>query len=312
MNLGLLKNKRNDVFNKLKRLRYFKKYLKQNEIQVVLDFRMRRSFFKELLIQLFLYLDILSVYMVRSSFLNYYFPKNNLLSKILFKNEQLVVLTEATRKVLKDIYSFHAIHVIPNSIDLNSYAKNYPMPAGIDSKFIVASGRLERGVKQFDKLITAYSQSKLPHLKIDLVILGQGEMLTELQQLVKTLNLENNVKFAGFIESPEAFMSNALFTVLCSAYEGFPRVILESLACGTPVVATDCPTGPAELIDGTNGILVPHQDFEALTAAMNTLAENELLRTQLKAVSRDSIRKFDTATVSKDWQQFLEHSYEHS
>tara|TARA_R110000751_G_scaffold75450_3_gene152020 strand:+ start:2728 stop:3666 length:939 start_codon:yes stop_codon:yes gene_type:complete len=312
VNLGLLKNKRNDVFNKLKRLRYFKKYLKQNEIQVVLDFRMRRSFFKELLIQQILYPDILPVYMVRSSFLNYYFPKNNLLSKILFKNEKLVVLTEATRKVLKDIYRFDAIHVIPNSIDVNSYAKNYPMPAGIDAKFIVASGRLERGVKQFDKLITAYSQSKLPHLKIDLVILGQGEMLTELQQLVKTLNLENNVKFEGFIESPEAFVSNAMFTVLCSAYEGFPRVILESLACGTPVIATDCPTGPAELIDGTNGILVPYQDFEGLTAAMNSLAENELLRTQLKAASRDSIRKFDNSTVSKDWQQYLEHSYEHS
>ena len=308
-NLGKYKNATNGIFNKLKRFRRFKKYLHEQEIDVVLDFRMRRNALKEFLIQRYLYPGFKVVFMVRSANFGYYFPEPDVVAKQLFKDAELCVLTEAMKQNIERRFGFEKIKVLPNAIELSAYERNYPEPNDVTHPYILASGRLQRGVKKFDKLIETYAKSELPKLGIDLYILGQGEMLSGLRQLAKDLNISDKVVFKGFINYPEPYVTHALFSVLCSAFEGFPRVILESLACGTPVISTDCPTGPRELLDGTNGILVPHQDFEALKEAMNCLAQEEHTRNRFKAAARASIRKFDVAQIAPQWQGYLNALY---
>ena len=309
-NLGKYKNATNGIFNKLKRFQHFKKYLKEQKIDVILDFRMRRNVLKEYCIQRYLYTGLQVAFMVRSANLGYYFSKPDFVAKRLFKNAELCVLTEAMKQSIERRFGFKKVKVLPNAIELSAYERNYPEPNDVTRPYILASGRLQKGVKQFDKLIETYAKSELPKLGIDLYILGQGEMLSELQQLAEDLKIAEKVIFKGFVTYPEKYVANALFTVLCSAFEGFPRVILESLACGTPVISTDCPTGPRELLDGTNGILVPHQDFEALKEAMNKLAFDEPIRNRFKAASRTSICKFDVAQVAPQWQSYLNALYD--
>ena len=105
-------------------------------------------------------------------------------------------------------------------------------------------------------------------------------------------------------------MKYAKFFILSSRYEGFANVLLEALACGTPVIATDCETGTSEIIEnGENGILVPVADEEALKEAMEKLFNDKGLYNKLKANSSRSVERFDIETIIKDWKNLFEKEY---
>lgn len=142
-------------------------------------------------------------------------------------------------------------------------------------KLIVAAGRLTKQ-KDFATLIRAFAlvQSKT---NAHLVIMGEGELRSDLEQLVVENSLQEAVLLPGFVENPFAVMNQADLFVLSSAWEGLPNVLIQAMACGTPVVSTDCPSGPAEILEkGQWGRLVPVSDVEALAKAMlATLTETE-------------------------------------
>jgi glycosyltransferase involved in cell wall biosynthesis len=142
---------------------------------------------------------------------------------------------------------------------------------------IIAVGRLTN-VKRFDRLIRSFAYVR-KYLNVRLLILGQGELLNELKYLSKKLNIEQDVLFLGFQKNPFAWLSMADLFVLSSDYEGFPMVILESMTCGTPVISTDCPTGPREIItNGENGILVPIDNEKELADSILMLLKDKKLR----------------------------------
>ena len=102
-----------------------------------------------------------------------------------------------------------------------------------------------------------------------LVIVGSGTEEHKLKKLADKLNLSKNILFLGFQDNPYKYMKKASVFVLSSLQEGFGNVIVEAMACGTPVVATDCKSGPSEIIqDGINGLLVPPQDQISLANAI--------------------------------------------
>jgi glycosyltransferase involved in cell wall biosynthesis len=102
-----------------------------------------------------------------------------------------------------------------------------------------------------------------------LVILGQGELEAELQAFVASHQLGAHVTLMGFVADPGPWLRRANLFVLPSLYEGMPNALIEAAACGTPVLATDCPSGPAEILDGGRcGVLVPVADSAALAVAM--------------------------------------------
>lgn len=132
---------------------------------------------------------------------------------------------------------------------------------------IVSVGRLVAS-KDFPTLIRAFAKVR-KEVPSRLLILGEGEQRPVLEQLIAELNLGDDVLLPGYTPNPYAHMARAKLCVLSSAYEAFGNVLVESLAAGTPVVATDCPTGPREILeDGRFGELVAVGDTESLARAM--------------------------------------------
>ena len=139
---------------------------------------------------------------------------------------------------------------------------------------LISAGRLN-SQKSFDDLIRAFHA--LPReTRGSLVIFGEGPLESKLRELVCALDLEEHVHFPGFVKNPWWYMKQSDLFVLSSHWEGFGLVIAEAMACGLPVVSTDCPYGPSEIIeDGVSGRLVPVGDVEALSNAMHAcLASN--------------------------------------
>lgn len=146
---------------------------------------------------------------------------------------------------------------------------NHPWFEASQPPVVLAVGRLTKQ-KDFPTLIRAFAQVHQTQ-PVRLIILGEGRDRPALEALVNELGLENDVALPGFVENPYAYMSRASLYVLSSRWEGLPTVLIEALYCGVPLIATDCPSGPREILaDGQYGQLVPVGDVAALTRAIET------------------------------------------
>jgi glycosyltransferase involved in cell wall biosynthesis len=131
----------------------------------------------------------------------------------------------------------------------------------------LAVGRLTEQ-KDFLTLIKAFALLRKQMLA-RLIILGEGESRSELEAMIKTLEISEDVSLPGFVQNPYAYMSNANAFVLSSRHEGLPTVLIEAMACGCPVISTDCPSGPKEILEsGKYGSLVAIGNPVALADAM--------------------------------------------
>ncbi len=188
--------------------------------------------------------------------------------------------------------------------DKASQPLDHPWFAADSPPVILGVGRLGRA-KDFATLIRAFA--RVQHKRsARLVILGKGKKgkgngpdkrQTELMELARELGVEREVDFPGFVRNPFPYMAHAAVFAVSSLYDGFCNVLVEAMACGCPVVSTDCPSGPAEILEnGKYGPLVPVGDDAALAEAIWGLLDNptdpELLRTRAasftseKAVAR--------------------------
>jgi glycosyltransferase involved in cell wall biosynthesis len=132
---------------------------------------------------------------------------------------------------------------------------------------ILGVGRLARQ-KDFPTLIRAFAKV-LETRPCRLILLGEGRERPALEKLICEMGLGDAVDLPGFVENPFSFMSRAALLVLSSAWEGFGNVLAEALALGLPVVSTDCPSGPREILEeGRFGTLVPVGNVEAMAKAM--------------------------------------------
>ncbi|MFQ5668355.1 MAG: glycosyltransferase [Candidatus Binatia bacterium] len=147
---------------------------------------------------------------------------------------------------------------------------------------LLGAGRLT-AQKDFPTLLRAYARVRAVR-DARLVILGDGKKRRQLEALARKLGLEAEIDLPGFVTNPFAYMARAAVFVLSSRWEGFSNVIAEALACGCPVVSTDCPSGSAEILaDGTYGRLVPVGDDVKLAAAILCTLETPPDRQRLRA-----------------------------
>lgn len=161
---------------------------------------------------------------------------------------------------------------------------------------LLSVGRLTEQ-KNFPGLIKAFARVR-KEKPARLMILGEGRLRPDLEELVERLNLTEDVALPGFVENPYQYMSRASVFVLSSTWEGLPTVLIEALAVGVPVVATDCKSGPDEILRGGElGRLVPVDDADALAGAIVACLESKPLD-----VPEDELNKF-----TLDWavQEYL-------
>jgi len=145
------------------------------------------------------------------------------------------------------------------------------------------------------------------------VILGEGEDRGLLQNLISRLSLHDRVFLPGRVQSLEPVLRKSDIFVLSSRYEGFPNVLLEAMAMGLPVLSTDCPYGPGDIIrQGYDGILVPNQDIQALANALGALMENEEERGRLASRSGSVLIRFGKDAVMRRWDQLIASQAGHS
>lgn len=169
----------------------------------------------------------------------------------------------------------------------------------LDGPLILSVGTL-KAVKRHDLLIEAFSRARLPNAT--LCILGEGRERAELESLAVKFGVKDRLLLPGYQSDTVPWYTHADLFVLCSDHEGFGNVIVEALEQGVPVVSTDCPSGPREILDnGRFGTLVPVGDAGALAAAM----ENALLNDHDHDALRRRAQDFSVSKAADAYLKLL-------
>ncbi len=184
-----------------------------------------------------------------------------------------------------------------------------PLPAEHDALFakpvVLMVGRLEEQ-KGYPHLIQAHARLLEAGIDHNLVIIGEGSLHFKLLDLADQLSVADSVHFLQFQANPYRYMARATVFALSSEFEGFGLVLAEALMCGVPVVATDCLSGPSEVLEGGKyGLLVPPKDPVALADALQRLLMDSGLRTEFAERGLIRARQFDQSSVGHRWQNLL-------
>ncbi|GAA3138601.1 hypothetical protein GCM10010466_31940 [Planomonospora alba] len=218
--------------------------------------------------------------------------------------DALAVLTGTDRRDYQRLLPGTPVVRIPNAVpDLAGRR-----PAAHDTRLVVAAGRLT-AQKGFDLLVQAFARVVRDHPDWRLRIYGSGTKKAELRALIDELGVGGNVALMGRTDRLPDRLAEASLYVLSSRFEGLPMVMIEAMAHGLPVVAFDCPTGPADVLtDGVDGLLVPAGDVEALAAGIGRLIRDGELRRRMGAAARETVRDYAPDAVMPLWENlFAEH-----
>lgn len=305
-NMGLLKNKSNGPFNKMKRLRALNRYLKEHQFDSIIDFRVKNNYIQEYLIANWVY-KTKYVMTIRSFNTSYYFPDDVQKAKTIYRKAHgIIAVSKALKDKIVSQYGYQNVQTIYNPLDISELKKMAKMDIKAPASYILGVGRMQANVKQFDHLIKAYHESSAFQKGMDLVLVGEGEDRKGYEELVAKLDIVSRVHFIGFTDNPHPYFKNAYVTVLTSKYEGFPNVLIESLVQGTPVISYDCESGPSEIIEHeTNGLLVKNQDQPALKAAIDSMVLDKKLYQHCKSSAGKSVARFEMDIIGRQWLDFL-------
>ncbi len=216
--------------------------------------------------------------------------------------DSIVVQTRAARDYFSSRLKLK-VCIIPNLVPNptgNIVVRNPSHPLRL-----IAIGRLH-SQKGFDLLLRAFAPLKKKHPKWRLIILGEGPLRPELQILLDRLGLLKSVDLPGFVKCPGDYLRASDLFVLSSRYEGFPNALCEAMANGLPVISTDCPSGPSEIIrDGIDGVLVAANDIDVLSTAMDHLMSDEAERKRLSSRAPEIIQRFGVEKMVDLWEDLL-------
>jgi len=225
-------------------------------------------------------------------------PRDWLMPLLYPKADAIIAVSQGVAENLSAIPSIDPsrIHAVANAVAIDEAAEKAREP--VDHPWfrpggppvLLAAGRLIRK-KDYATMLRALARVRA-HVDARLIVLGEGPERPALERLIASLGLGDCVDLLGYRPNPFAFMARASLFVMSSRFEGMPSVLIEALACGCPLVSTDCPSGPAEILDqGRFGTLVPMGDVERLADAILQALRTPPDRERLVARARDFARQ---------------------
>lgn len=280
---------------------------------------------------------IISVHSHLSSKKNFFSSIKNALYN---KSDAIIGVSRGVSNNLIDNYRLDKkkVDTIYNPIDIDEIQKLVAQESQINSTFnsnqftIINMGRLTRPKGQWH-LIRALSYVKKEIEDVKLLILGQGELKGYLKELVDKLDLRNNVEFLGYQRNPFKYIASSDLFVFSSLYEGFGNVLVEAMACGVPIISTDCRSGPREILaPETNlevetssieycdyGVLVPvcdgnYYDYDIpLTKEEKLLAKGIIelykdakLREHYSQKGLERVKDFNISSITEEWESLFQ------
>src|SRR2546425_1567663 len=190
--------------------------------------------------------------------------------------------------------------VTPALLEMSREFTGHPWLDDPTLPVILSVGRLTRA-KDLPTLLTAFALLR-KKTGARLILLGEGEERNRIDYLARELGIRSDMELLGFKRNPYAFMARSALVALSSVSEGLPSVLIEALACGTPVVSTDCASGPAEILEnGRYGPLVPVRNPRALADAMM----HELKEPHASALLRKRADDFSLDRALQEYQEVL-------
>lgn len=203
------------------------------------------------------------------------------------------------------------VKVIYNSVDIKniSILKNKCIKSHNyfdNSKInIVTLGRLTER-KGYADLLIAFKKIRKHH-KANMIFIGDGEEKDRLIKMSESMNLQQDVHFLGKQKNPYNTMARCDIFIMSSLREGFGNVIIEAMACGIPVISTNCPHGPGEIItSGENGLLVPVKDTDALAKTMDDLIYDREKRLEIAERGKKRAEDFSLKKIIRQYEEIYE------
>lgn len=239
---------------------------------------------------------------------------NRLMIKFLYpKADEIVVNSYRNLLVLNEMLKVHSVKIIHNPTSFLNIS--FETMKRSDPFTFITIGRLDDG-KNHQMLIDVMCK-----LNARLWIIGEGVMKDSLAKSIVALDLQDKVILLGYQANPELWLHQANAFVFSSLHEGFPNVLLEALACGLPIISTDCLAGPREILapktdytyqmksgveEAEFGILVPIHDVDAMREAMSRCLHNKTLREHYTHKALKRAQDFSIEPIVKQWRDILE------
>lgn len=281
------------VYNVFKRAYRLKKLIKQRQFDAVYGFMETANFPTAMV-----YPN--AALSVHCNPREYSFFESLLVKLTYSRVKNIIAVSEDVASILRSDYGLKNVSRIYNPVDVDDIVNQVEQPFKHHKPYIIALGRFHE-VKRYDLLIDAYSKSKM-QADCDLIIVGDGDLRPELEAQTKQLEMQEKIIFAGTQSNPFPYLAGAKFIALSSRTEAFPMVLIEALALKCPIVATDCPTGPREIVrDGENGLLVENENVDAFSQALDQLYYDDGLHKRFKENAIPSIQHLTSNVIAKEW-----------
>ena len=233
-----------------------------------------------------------------------------LMRRAYLKANAIVAISKGAAKDLANLVKLPAERIIViynpafdnNIVEKAAEPVDHPWFSDKQRPIILGAGRLT-GQKDFATLLRAFALVR-KRMDARLVILGEGERRGELEDLAKHLGISEDIALPGFMDNPYKYMAKATLFILSSVYEGMPNVLIEALAVGTPAIATDCPSGPCEILP--ESALVSVCDYKAMAEKITNLLKDPQQASQILEKSQHKLDSFRPETCLRSYMELIE------
>lgn len=317
----ILSNSKKSGLQKLLELPFvalkLKKYIKENSIDTVMSFLYRPNYIN-ILVKIFgsNHKSIINIRSTTSRYKNEGFlGKINLflINSLFDKSDLIISNSQGVDEDLKSLMNITTnTKVIYNPVDIEYINIKKDICEDVDSefkenkKYIISVGRLIPLKRNID-LIKAFFELQKSDDSLELIFLGDGVLRGDLINDCIKLGIKEKVHFLGNVKNPFYYLSKSNLFVLNSEIEGFPNVLVEAMACGLPVISSDCKSGPREILeDEKYGLLYSVGDIDKLKEKMKFYLYEDIDRENIQSKSLKKIEDFSIDKIMNQFKKVLE------